>query len=89
MTISYAPRRLQKEPVIPRSPRRASVSSRVCRRQSGLNLSLYQPWASRHPCSGLRTPPRGRSRVMHHRSMCASDRKRSIVVQVNPMLSHQ
>ena len=60
------PRRFQNALVRPIELSSASVSSSVCRRQSGFTLFLYQPSASRHVCSGVMVAPRGRSRVAHH-----------------------
>lgn len=87
-TWLFYPRKLQKAPANPIPARTASASCSVFRRQSGLSLSAYQARASSQHCSGNIVAPRGRSRNVHHRSMCSSDRKRSMVDQVKPMLSH-
>src|SRR5258708_3169416 len=82
------PRRQNSE-VRPREWNNSCVSSTVRRRQSGDKRSRYQGRASFQVCSTLKVAPRGRLHILHHLSMCSSDRKINMVFQLKTMSSHQ
>ena len=77
----------QNAPVKSSCSRMAMFCSLACGVHSGGSRSLHQAWASSLSlligmvAPGFRPPS--------HRAMCASDRKRFIVLQVNTMSSHQ
>ena len=81
--------RRQNSEVSPRERNNSCVSSTVRRRQSGDRRSRYQGSASFQVCSTLKVAPRGRLHILHHLSMCSSDRKISMVFQLKTMSSHQ
>lgn len=88
--VRSSQRKLQKADVSPSSANNCSVSPTVLRRHSGcLRSGRYQASASLHPVSRDNTAPRSNRHESHHRSTCSSDRKKSIVFQVNTMSFHQ
>ena len=81
--------RRQNSEVRPREWNNSCVSSTVRRRQSGDRRSRYQESASFQVCSTLKLAPRGSLHILHHLSMCSSDRKISMVFQLKTISSHQ
>ena len=78
---------LQNGPVSPSRSRIAWFCSRVWGRQSGESRSSHQAWANSLSFdTGIVAPG---ARPPSHRSMCSSDRKRFMVLQVKTMSSHQ
>src|SRR5688572_33282753 len=68
----------------------AWASSSVRRLQVGSRRSApYHTWANSQPCLREKASPRALLHCSHHLSTCSSDLKRSIVFQVNLILSHQ
>src|SRR5579864_3653808 len=79
----------QNSEVSPRERNNSCASSTVRRRQSGERRSRYHESASFQACSRLKTAPRGNLQALHHFSMWSSDRKISMVFQLNTISSHQ
>jgi hypothetical protein len=79
----------QNSEVSPSEPNSSWASSTVRRRQSGDKRSRYHASASFQTCSTLKVALRGSRQDLHHRSICSSDRKISMVFQLKTMSSHQ
>src|SRR5262252_3423402 len=79
----------QKEPVSPAASRMACRSGIVRRRQAELRRSSYHAVARLQSRAKSNTAPGVIWRCAHQATMSSSDRKRSMVDQVKPILRHQ